>query len=388
MSSILKKERFYSGRCGESPADVVGMCVGGAALIGLVARISSRFGKWRILFELCALTIGLTIIVWKSVWWSIIFVFGLFFKTKGAPTTGKSGPLAAAKVSILLLTAICIIFVDFPAFPMRHGKVAHYIWYDGERIVKCGLEDPWVSKTTTVSLMDTGAAFFLILNGFARLNPSKCVVKGLVNIGLWLVRIIATKSTSYFTPEGEYARGCNFFGYLGAVELIAAFVSRFHLKPAYVSILFAILNEFVHIPFLGYLVLFFLANDVGFDVGKRDTISHFFVGFLPLCLSEVGFLNPLREEVNTSFVMFCFSIFYITLLMFDTCELSYGELSTLYKALNEYPLVFFGIANIATGVINLLLNCNESGEIAAFSAIAFVLASSSAITLFIDNKQI
>ena len=358
--------------------DVFGVCLGGAALVGCVARWSRRFGRRRIAFEIVALGVGLTTIVWGSAWWSVVFVFGLGWRSerrRGA----RSAPLALAKVAILVLTAICIIFVDFPAFPREHGKVSHYIWYDGRRIVKCGFEEPWSSRRTAVSLMDTGAAFFLVLNGFAKMDVKRCAEKGVVNVGLWLVRIVATKSTSYFTPEGEYARGCNFFGYLGVVEIAAALVSICGARSGYVAVALSVLHEVTNhaIPLVGYLVLFFMANEVGFEVDRVNWL----VCVLPVVLAEIGILRPLREKANTAFAVFCFSIFYSTLAMFSQCSIDYDELSVFYQALNTHPLVFFGVANVVTGVINLLVNCNSCGHVAAILSVLLVVISSSMFTI-------
>jgi hypothetical protein len=387
----LSKALFYAGRTGGQCTDIFLISICAHLGIHWTSVVTLRLGiaSWkRITFELIVLPVFLYILIWKpSIWFYLLAVPLLFEHSDRMSDEGRDEPLAMSRLTTLLLTTISIIFVDFPEFPQGHAKVSHHLLLFRNSIEKGDLtsfDDPWNKGKVHLSLMDCGASYFLILNGFSTLAVSKCLISGSINIALWGTRIFLTQSANYFTPEGEYSTNCNFFGYVGAVQIIAAVAVIVRFPSRMLGFIVIVIHELTgnSIPFLGYLGLFFLANAIGYRIPLEP---NYFVQLafwlLPTLLAELEIIHPLRETANAAFSLFCFSNFYFTLVLARRYKLKYSDMSTLYKAIDGYPLIFFLGANVATGVINLAIDANHSSLCASFISSVIVFYAASAITL-------
>ncbi|GAB1603092.1 phosphatidylinositol-glycan biosynthesis class W protein-like [Argonauta hians] len=124
--------------------------------------------------------------------------------------------VTAFRAVINILTGICILAVDFPAFPRRFAK----------------------TETYGTSVMDTGVGFFVMANALtspeARHKTLRCksfldwvsvlflTVKGCVPLlTLGLSRIIVVKGTDYQEHYSEYGVHWNFFFTLAVVKILS-----------------------------------------------------------------------------------------------------------------------------------------------------------------------
>jgi hypothetical protein len=245
--------------------------------------------------------------------------------------------------------------------------------------------DDSYSRTFSLSLMDTGASYFVIINGWGLVSFQKCFKSAIVNFILWGSRFALTQSTNYFIPDGEYYKNCNFFGYLGGVHFVAALLSLTGIKPEILCGLWSAIHEFTQnqIPFFGYLALYYLANTIGFHVSKFHPLWQWCVYLMPIIFCDLEILHPLRETQNIAFCLFCFSSLYLVLVISRSFRMNYSDMSILYRSIDHHPLVFFTLANLATGIVNLTIDANHSGVFIALLAVVWVFSSAGIGTLVI-----
>ncbi|GJE93137.1 GWT1-domain-containing protein [Phanerochaete sordida] len=136
---------------------------------------------------------------------------------RSSPPNSVIPPLAALttyRAHMLLLTAICILAVDFPVFPRA--------------LAKC--------ETFGASLMDMGVGSFIFSQGIVSAiplikNPAHLkapvlgkvfatVRKCLPLLVLGLLRTLSVKGTQYPEHETEYGRHWNFFLTLGTIPIL------------------------------------------------------------------------------------------------------------------------------------------------------------------------
>jgi hypothetical protein len=238
--------------------------------------------------------------------------------------------------------------------------------------------------------MDTGASYFVIINGWSRVSFKKYLRNAIVNFALWGVRLLLTTSTNYFTPEGEYGPNCNFFGYIGGVYLIAALLSltgiRSEVLCGFWSALHVLTNN--NIPFLGYLSLFYCANAIGFRVSLSHPLWQWCVYLFPIVLADLELMHPLRESHNIAFCLFCFSSLFLVLVISRSFPTNYSDLSPLYRAIDQHPLAFFGFSNLATGAVNISIDANHSGVLCAFLAVVTVFCTAGIGTLAVASIRV
>ena len=322
-------------------------------------------------------------------------------KNKEREKKKRSGSLAITKLDVLFLTAICIIFVDFHYFPPRFAKVSHHYGFiktnstslafvktaENTKIFSSSEES---KENIFVSLMDTGAAFFVILNGFSSLKPRNSFRDCCINFILWLIRNLTTEATNYYTPEGEYSPGCNFFGYISIVQFFS-FVSSILKIPSFIMLFITmIIHEFSNCkyPILGYITLFYLANTV-----KYYSVKHFFFNYtisILIALScTIGLIEPLRETANTPFSLFIMSILCCTLDINDVFQIDYDHLSFFMKSIDTHSLFYFLVCNMITGLINIFIDTNNSHYIVCFLSVNMTFIVSSIFTMiyhYVYNK--
>ena len=303
----------------------------------------------------------------------------------------RSGSLAITKLDVLFLTAICIIFVDFQYFPSRFAKVSHHYGFvksNNQNLTFVKSENTKIyslneSKDNVfVSLMDTGAAFFIILNGFSSLKPKNSLRDCCINFALWFIRRITTEATNYYTPEGEYSAGCNFFGYISIVQFFS-FISSLLKIPSFIMLFITmIIHEFssCKYPILGYVFLFYLANTLKYYPMKHF-LRNYIISMLISLLCSFGVMEPLRETANTPFGLFVMSILCCTLDINDVLHIDYDNLSFFMKSIDCHSLFYFLICNIFTGLINLFIDTNNSNALVCFCSVNFTFIISSLITM-------
>ncbi|VDB96676.1 unnamed protein product [Peniophora sp. CBMAI 1063] len=173
------------------------------------------------------------------------------------PASTVIAPLPALttyRAHMLLLTAICILAVDFPIFPRM--------------LAKC--------ETYGVSLMDIGVGSFVFSSGLISARPivkdprylSQSLIPKLLNtlggcipiLVLGIVRVLLVKGTEYPEHVTEYGVHWNFFLTLGVLPLL-----QILLHPI-------LANQTVPIPALGLLLAG--AQQLSLSTGAANYILH------------------------------------------------------------------------------------------------------------------
>ncbi|CAJ0630304.1 7636_t:CDS:2 [Entrophospora sp. SA101] len=149
--------------------------------------------------------------------------------------------LTAYRSSMVILTCICILAVDFKVFPRRFAKVEDY----------------------GTSLMDLGVGSFVFSSGIVsakpflkkpenRFKPMKgqlvaAVKHSLPILALGILRLIAVKSSDYQEHVTEYGKHWNFFFTLGFLPIFVTLCRTFqkYTRFSIVGLTIAILYQIV-----------------------------------------------------------------------------------------------------------------------------------------------
>ncbi|KAF8960380.1 Glucosaminyl phosphatidylinositol (GlcN-PI) nositol acylation protein [Entomortierella lignicola] len=347
--------------------------------------------------------------------------------------------LSVYRASMMILTCIAILAVDFPIFPRRFGKVEVY----------------------GTSLMDLGVGSFVFSSGVVSargylkketmpfVNQMKLGLRTSIPLLiLGLGRFISTKGVDYQEHVTEYGMHWNFFFTLGFLPI---FVTFFRGLADYVrfSILGSLVAEFIqHAPrvdiismnkegifsFAGYLAIFLVGIDVGLYVLPND--PYFFMrrksnkkkakkGKLAMILLSLEFLLcmafltsygvlriPVSRQManlsyffwvitfNTGYIL-CFLLAEIAITKDEPSALTIARaqakanISTasgskkillpplscppLLEAINKNGLAVFLIANILTGVVNLSIKTLYTPDSQALAILTAYIATVSAL---------
>lgn len=171
------------------------------------------------------------------------------------------------RASMLLVTTICILAVDFPAFPRRFAKTENFGY----------------------GLMDLGVGSFVFSNGLvspeARSIPcslKKNIFSCVPLIVLGLFRLVSVSLIGYHENVAEYGVHWNFFFSLAAVRILSSLILHFvevTKKIWVMSVVVAVLYEGV--------LTFWLGEWIVSDAPREDLISANREG---LC-SSIGYLS-------------------------------------------------------------------------------------------------
>lgn len=391
-------EAFVTGHKGSSPQDII-LAIYPAipASVAVVVIGQGRSGWVWLLIESIFLVVPLTLSFTYLANYALemsaamMAIAGLaVFLTPSKISTGDTsngkrlGYLTSVRGLLNLVTVIGILAVDFRSFPRRFVKTEEYGY----------------------SLMDAGAAAFIISNGVVegRKRPSyKVVVRdGIILTALGILRLALVRATDYQHHVTEYGLHANFFFTLAFVKitcswwvwrlncisslLLAVFISighHFHLVSGNGAawtlsdlprdtLITANREWIVSMP--GYIAIYLLGTAIGnyifnksaYRFGKNLSSSLFVLSVVSAGIL-VGlhlYLDlPSRRLANPTFVCFCGCFLMIVLTNYTLIEEAlagvFPRLSPvphLFQAINQYPLLFFLVANVATGLVNKSMN--------------------------------
>ena len=285
---------------------------------------------------------------------------------------------------ILIVTCICILAVDFPAFPRRYAKTENY-GYSG---------------------MDLGVGLFALAHGMvsseARSKSSKfseLILENAVLLTLGLIRLISIKYFSYAEHISEYGIHWNFFLTLCSMKLIGN--GLLHLTknlPVLIGVSL-IVHEWVLLKYFQleeYLITsdpirknFFDANRegicslggyvclylIGIYMGRlviagerKHRLKEMSIGFTiaTILLCAVSF-NPSRKLCNFSYItsttgLTCMCMAGFSLIQWLLLRKGVSIQSILLENINRKGLDTFLLANVLTGVINLNVNTIDTSD--------------------------
>lgn len=293
------------------------------------------------------------------------------------------------KFATLFITITCIIFVDFPAFPTEHPKVSHNLVNIDDKFVALNYLTSFEEQKTFISLMDVGASLFVVLNGFFPHTLKKEFISMVLNFFLYFIRKFSTQSIGYYSPEGEYSKGCNFFGYIGMVYFVSSIKELFKFRADFIAIFFCIIHEILKCkyPILGYCCVFFISSTFHPRLIEKQHSILLLLFFFVFLFCEIGWLFPLRETSNASFNLYIIVMSAFAVLSHSKIGGDINAFSLFYTAIDKHNLIHFLFANILTGVSNIFLDLNHASFSICFIIVNSVFILSSILTILFHEVQ-
>lgn len=334
--------------------------------------------------------------------------------TESQPIHQQLACLTTCRALVNLATAIAILAVDFHAFPRRFAKTEEYGY----------------------SLMDIGAACFVIMNGVVEgrrkvvdLSYRQALQDCGIFLALGLFRLLTVYLLSYQHHVTEYGVHANFFFTLAFLK-----ISCFWLLPflgTFTSLLFAIFVGLLHQLFLsglnwdmwvisdapretfleanrewivslpGYVELYVLGASLGMFKFKRSPIGSLWkplltimvIGGIMLVAANTHLGAPSRRLANPTFVLWAMFFFVFFLVQSALIEEALRNIipghfcsPILFQAINRRPLLFFLLANVVTGVVNLIINTLNVSYVSGVVIIAMYSCTLSYIMYFLFYK--
>lgn len=345
-----------------------------------------------------------------------------------------------------LITAVCILAVDFQCFPRKLAKTENFGF----------------------GLMDTGVGLFIYSNGIIapelrkqhnektfKIKVKQCLIQCLPLIVLGLARFFMIKEIDYQQHVSEYGVHWNFFLTLAATKIISTIIFALFRGDAsvmakYCGIILVTLHEMaLQIGLAEYVINDECQRDTFFNANREGIIS--ITGYVALYMASVyiGFILRNDEEMeivnarvllkkslklgfiaavlwkmvyvcadmfgvsrrlaNMGYVIWILSIGTTFTVLFMLLEVFYYFIAfdkpkdvkdtvptnvttdrfspIIFSAINYNGLAFFLLANIGTGLINMLFQTmliSAGGCLFLVSIYMFVLCS--IITFFYVNE--
>ncbi|KAG0470210.1 hypothetical protein HPP92_016910 [Vanilla planifolia] len=304
-----------------------------------------------------------------------VLLFWFFTKRHSFPALNTTpGPqfsrlsILSYRVSVVVVTFVCILAVDFKIFPRRLAKTEIY----------------------GTGLMDLGVGSFVVANSLVskqargimsvNLKAALQAISPLVLLGAG--RLILTSGVDYQVHVGEYGVHWNFFFTLAAVTLLT-YVIRIH--PKYCGLFGSTILLVYQISLTYGLNEYLLSNRRASDIVSQNKEGIFSVfGYWGLYLIglhlgyRLFFLNSsstnARDNLNTKCCVWVLSgVFWSLTIILDRyvervsrrmCNLAYVTFVLaqnlqrkrpllLEEAFNQNLLGSFLLANVLTGMVNM-----------------------------------
>ncbi|CUS20725.1 LAQU0S01e13256g1_1 [Lachancea quebecensis] len=472
----LRKEQFVSGLTGSSIQEI--NVVTSVALCGYVCwsllRSSVAEGKVMLLvdffFNWCAILLSITTYADNPLTLNLLlivppFLFWLYARPARSPKAISRNAshntefklmrrpfITAYRGSMMIVTALAILAVDFRIFPRRFAKV----------------------ETWGTSLMDLGVGSFVFSNGLVssrallrnmlegrRISLMNKVKHALRSSGtillLGLLRLYFVKNLEYQEHVTEYGVHWNFFITLSMlpiamipIDAIAKYAPRIVIALVISSVyeLFMVFNKDL-LPFLiggtretiisanregifsffGYCAIFLCGQATGFytlgnvatknnlirpsvqpvkDIKRlstwgrltsKGTLCGLLIwSFLTLSLTQIVFawhpFNVSRRFANLPYVLWvvsfnlgALSLYCLVDKIFENSAIGY-ETSVSLEAMNSNGLFLFLLANVSTGLVNMIMPTIDAPPVKAFSVLLLYASFLASVSIFMLKKKI
>nr|AAL82520.1 unknown protein [Oryza sativa Japonica Group] len=155
---------------------------------------------------------------------SLVMLISILTMFKRSRSHLKAGPnelpllradISSYRVSVVLVTCLCILAVDFKIFPRRYAKAETY---------GCGIMDLGVGSFVVANALVSRQA-----RNFTAMTWNKALMSISPLIFLGFARLISTSGVDYQVHVGEYGVHWNFFFTLAAISILTS-VIRIHPK--------------------------------------------------------------------------------------------------------------------------------------------------------------
>ncbi|KAM0934144.1 putative phosphatidylinositol anchor biosynthesis protein PIGW/GWT1 [Dioscorea sansibarensis] len=420
------KEEFVSNLTGSSMLEIAALSAIVPALV--VIRQWSSFGhaeNWRsslttVAMDFICVVLPVLLIFTVLAEWVYIFAFLLLvlllicilsrrssvshFKEESQFLSSIRATILSYRVSVVVVTCLCILAVDFRIFPRRYAK----------------------TETYGTSLMDLGVGSFVVANALVSrqaryaLPVLKSAFRSVIPLAvLGFGRLILTTGADYQVHVGEYGVHWNFFFTLAGVVILA---SLFNIHPKYCGIFGLLIlggyqtcltsglsgyllsngramdiisqNKEGIFSIFGYWGLYLLGVNLGYSLFFGNVASakskNFQWARLRVCIFSILMwlltlvLNNHVERVSRRMCNFAYVTFVLaqnfqvlSILMLSDFIPGRKPLE-LEAAFNQNLLGSFLLANILTGVVNLYVDTLSASSITALGILlgyAFALAA-------------
>lgn len=293
--------------------------------------------------------------------------------------------------SLMIITCIALLAVDYQSFPRRFAKAETF---------GTALMDAGVGSIVAAGALSRG--FFTLLDDDSKGSRTTSWRKGMLQTGLLLSlgigRSLLTGLVGYQNHVGEYGAHWNFFLTLGALRLLSLLFTLRYFSPAQLAVLgISVMSfyqvalsqhgllEYIHsdqrpsnivlankegiFSLAGYWALHLLACALGSflkekGLGVWALGTAFLWALFGWCQVIIG-QEVSRRACNMPYVLWMLALNVLCLGCFialETMFLSARKGSPfLLKWISNNMLAVFLMANVATGLVNIMSNTLESG---------------------------
>ncbi|XP_050362067.1 uncharacterized protein LOC126781223 [Nymphalis io] len=314
-----------------------------------------------------------------------------------------------------LITGLCILAVDFKDFPRHLAKTENYGY----------------------SLMDTGVGLFVLISGLVHKDVNKnnyqTVLKSntkfvLILLLLGIARYFSVKQLDYQVHISEYGVHWNFFFTLAICKLFSTvlLIITSHVLVLCIIVIIAhelllyygvqdwVFSDIKRIGFidanregisssLGYVALYLFAAYLKKELIKtscnrycilRNLLSSSFV--LLIITTAVNRIRPIsRTLANTAYcsyistvLTFGVLVIYFLEVIFQGNKKTSFEVPLILAAINNNGLLYFLVANLSTGLINLSLHTFLVSSLTTFVILNCYMIFTIYITIYMNEKGI
>ena len=426
MASLKEqKEAFVTGHDGTTPIELLVVCLSaplGVWLYQLLKPNNSKIGAVAVeaavlLFPMALCQTNL-LYPWGMGLMGVTAMLTLVWKKKheNSPTNEQTDTSTAAarqlgfvssyRATVMYLTFVAILAVDFHIFPRRFAKTEVYGY----------------------GLMDLGAGSFVVAAGLVSprargsgaILTGKAVIRMIPLVILGMIRLLTTKGLEYQEHVSEYGVHWNFFFTLAMLSPLAAVVPcRWEMPVVILAVyqyvlttkgvqqyveeglricadteswwcnLFAANREGI-LGVFGYLALFLAAELIGrFCVWEQNekARSRLVIASLALWIvHQILVIKGIPASRRTTNATFCvWTLAHNTTLLSLLCIASVkNEVPPIFNAVNRHGLPVFVVANLLTGLVNLSMNTLEAGDPVALLVVFLYLCAIGGFSLIVD----
>ncbi|CAN6547172.1 unnamed protein product [Malus baccata var. baccata] len=398
------KEEFVSNLSGSSMMEIAAL----TTIIPILLLLRHKVGSHRVVpaymaslsldFLLIILPIVLVYTVlaeWMYIWATLLMLLLLFSiaaKRFGSYSTLKEDPysirqnISSYRVATMIITCLCILTVDFRIFPRRYAK----------------------TETYGTGWMDLGVGSFVIANSLvsrqARNISSRSWKTAIQSasplIILGFARLLSTTGVDYQVHVAEYGVHSNFLFTLAGVSILTSIIN---VPAQYSGILGSLILVGYQVCLMHGLNSYLLSNERGADIISQNKEGFFSIfGYWGMYLVGVQLGNFLlfnnhsvwdkirtlgkREKVvmiskrspeeetrrkysmarlSTTKLILIVSLKVLAILLVSDF-LPGSKTSALEEVYNRNLLGTFLLANLLTGLVNLMVDTLFASAVKAF----------------------
>jgi phosphatidylinositol glycan class W len=430
MSLKEQKEAFVTGHEGTTPWEVLLVCFSAPIGLACYQQLAVKGSANNSAIALEALLVWFPMVLCQTKFlypWGVILlvlqasltVILRFSKAKHTTATLPSSNNAAKldfltsyRSSILYLTFIAILAVDFRVFPRRFAK----------------------TEVQGYGLMDVGAASFCLSAGLvsrlarkghqATINR-KQLLHTLPLIVIGLLRTWTNKELEYQEHVSEYGVHWNFFFTMGVLAIVPPLVPigrgtwmlpAVMLSLYQIALSFGQLQEYIEttprtcnhddttwcvgfvaanregiLGSIGYLSIYFIGEYVGHDfLWRNASLWNVTIGLCATFLGFAQFLPVSRRSTNAPFCLWAAAHNMVLLASFQSILLN-GKIPVVFDTVNRHGLAMFLIANLLTGLVNLSIPTLQISDgpalLIVFGYVCLIGAAAMLLDLLIGKKK-